>query len=1170
MSLRKKILLINFIVLSIILSLILVVARAVFLNNYLTLENQAVQRDIQRFIYAYQSELNYLDVISSDWAAWDDTYQFIQDGNQEYINSNLVTGTYESLNLDFIIFLDRNGTIVYGHGYDSENQTERIIPESLRSLIKNDTSITKHDDISSSKTGLFNLPEGFLTIVSRPILTSETQGPIMGTIIMAKYLSSEEISNLQQITQLHLEQILLDSSKIPSDLQATLQDSTTDFPSTIQPINDKIINGYVLVRDFQSKPAFFILIQEPRNYYQQGLNHVYILLLFMLLTGAISSTVVFFTFNQQVLSRLGELINTVKRVRKEKKWQERILIKGNDELSSLGHEVNLMLDTRQKLDEAARQSEERYRNVVESQLELISRMQTDGTFTFANESYCRYFQKNTKSIINHKFSSVFSMKAWKVLKARFASMTPSNPTLLVEEKDITQTNRESWQQWINTGTFDSQGNLIEIQSVGRDITDRKKVEFQLEHRLKFEQLLIEVATSFINLDMNTIDKGINDALERIGKFAGVDRSYVFLFHPDNDQLMDMTHEWCESGITPFKNEQQNMAVESIPWFMSLISEKKTIFIPKVSELPPAASQEKILFESQSIKSLVCFPIAIGVKLIGFIGFDSVREERKWSDEILILLESTAITMANALEHKRNQDEIQRRQVYLTNLNEITRSSIEGTGLTQVLDNLIERLCHLIESSGAYIFLWNKSGKFIKTGIHINNKCSVFNRRLNEKFFSGLHHELAGDSLLIIENPKDLPTKLDHLLLALNAQALIGLPLASDTEKLGIACLTYDQPHHFTPQEVDVCTQAATQLSLAILKLTALETAQRRAEELNVLRANIIDISSELEFPRLLQSILDRSINLLNASGGDLCLYEPEGDVLRTVAARNLGCNYIGVSIPQGVGGAGKVMVSREPLLIKDYNKWEGRSNLYVETYIHCALIVPMMVGEKLMGVISLFQSDPRKKFTNADLNLLNLFAQQAAIAVDNAHLFQQVESLARTDGLTGLINRQTLEEMGVYEINRAQRTKNPFSLAMIDLDNFKCINDNYSHAIGDQALRQFALNVRQSLRNVDILGRFGGDELMVIMPETDSAAALVVAERLRAKIEKTQFETDAGPMHLTVSIGIISISDETGDLLSMQKLADQAMYQAKQAGRNAVRVYKANVSKKNRKLNGNL
>lgn len=1160
MSLKKKILFRNIIIQGIVLSLVLMIARMVFLNNYLILENQAVQRDVQRFINAYQAEYKQLEILSSDWAAWDDTYRFIQDGNQEYIQSNLVEGTFDSLNVDFIMLFDMKGAMIYGQGYDSETNSLRDIPESVIGIFVQDDSFLNHEDISSIKSGLFGLPEGFLAVVSQPILTSENRGPIMGSLVMARFLAADEISSLQQITQLQLEQISIDSPLIQKNLLETLQTDSSDFPYSIQPVDENIINSYVLIRDIHAQPAFIIRIQEPRTYYQQGMHHVYLLLIFMLLAGGIASMIVYFTFNNQVLSRLSNLNQNVKRIRKEKGWKERIPEEGNDELSALSHEVNQLLEARQKLDELNQQSEERYRTVVESQLELISRLRTDGTFTFVNQSYCRYFQKNAKAIINQKFSTVFSKKAWKVLQTRFATLTPSNPTLIVEEKDITQTNRQVWQQWINTGTFDSQGNLIEIQSVGRDITERKLVELELEHRLLFERLLIEISTSFINQDVAMLDKGINDALEKVGKFADVDRSYIFLFHPDNNQFMDMTHEWCASGITPFKNEQQNVPVESLPWFTPLISEMKTVFIPSVSDLPREAWREKQLFISQSIQSLVCFPIVISSKLIGFIGFDSVREERVWSDEILILLESMAVTIANVFEHKYNQEEIQRRQNYLTKLNEITLTSIEGTGLTRVLDNLIERLCHLIESDGAYIFLWDESNKFIKAGIHAQKSHDAFDLNISEKAISHLHHELPIDLPLIIESPANLPEKLAHMLASLNAQAMIGLPLFSGIEKLGMACLTFDQPHHFTPQEIEISMQAATQLSLAILKLNALETARRRANELDVLRANIIDISSELEFPRLLQSILDRSIKLLNASGGDLCLYEPEGNLLRTVAARNLGSGYIGTTIQQGVGGAGKVMVSREPLLIKDYNKWEGRSDVYVETYIHGALIVPMLVGEKLMGVISLFQSDPRKKFSHSDLNLLNLFAQQAAIAVDNAHLFQQVQKLARTDGLTRLLNRHTLEEMGVYEIARAKRTKRPISLAMIDLDNFKSVNDTYNHAIGDQALQQYALIVRQSLRNMDILGRYGGDELMVIMPETDSAAALVVAERLRLKIEETPIQTDAGMVHLTVSIGIVSSSEQGEDLLSLQKLADQAMYQAKQAGRNAVCVYKANAA----------
>jgi diguanylate cyclase (GGDEF)-like protein len=171
-------------------------------------------------------------------------------------------------------------------------------------------------------------------------------------------------------------------------------------------------------------------------------------------------------------------------------------------------------------------------------------------------------------------------------------------------------------------------------------------------------------------------------------------------------------------------------------------------------------------------------------------------------------------------------------------------------------------------------------------------------------------------------------------------------------------------------------------------------------------------------------------------------------------------------------------------------------------------------------------------------------------------LYQEVQRLANQDVLTGCINRRHFMALATQEIQRAMRYKRPLSFLMMDIDHFKGFNDQYGHQVGDQLLCHLVTLCQNQLRNVDILGRYGGEEFVVLMPETAGEGAMLASERLRAKIEKMKINTPEGKLSITVSMGLTSLErgfDEMQTLDTLIKSADKALYAAKDAGRNCVR-----------------
>ena len=182
----------------------------------------------------------------------------------------------------------------------------------------------------------------------------------------------------------------------------------------------------------------------------------------------------------------------------------------------------------------------------------------------------------------------------------------------------------------------------------------KLAEEALQRRLRTEKLITGISTSFIKLTRDHIDTGINRALREIGEFTGIDRSYLFLFSEDGTK-MDNTHEWCAKGIEPQINRLKDLPVDTFPLWMEKLKRFENIHIPRVADLPPEANDEKAILESQSIQSVIVVPVVLSATLVGFLGFDSVRTERRWIEEDVALLKMVGQVFANALEHKRAEE-----------------------------------------------------------------------------------------------------------------------------------------------------------------------------------------------------------------------------------------------------------------------------------------------------------------------------------------------------------------------------------------------------------------------------------------------------------------------------------------------------------------------------------
>jgi diguanylate cyclase (GGDEF)-like protein len=170
-------------------------------------------------------------------------------------------------------------------------------------------------------------------------------------------------------------------------------------------------------------------------------------------------------------------------------------------------------------------------------------------------------------------------------------------------------------------------------------------------------------------------------------------------------------------------------------------------------------------------------------------------------------------------------------------------------------------------------------------------------------------------------------------------------------------------------------------------------------------------------------------------------------------------------------------------------------------------------------------------------------------------MHQQLAAAARTDPKTGLLNATAWQREADLEVGRAQRSGTPLSLLLVDVDHFKRVNDSHGHLIGDEVLRALATELRQQVRESDVVGRFGGEEFTVLLPRTDGDGACRIAERLRSSAGLLSVTAAGTQISVTVSIGVAELGQHGHDLFELLAAADLALYRAKDAGRNQVQLY---------------
>jgi diguanylate cyclase (GGDEF)-like protein len=383
--------------------------------------------------------------------------------------------------------------------------------------------------------------------------------------------------------------------------------------------------------------------------------------------------------------------------------------------------------------------------------------------------------------------------------------------------------------------------------------------------------------------------------------------------------------------------------------------------------------------------------------------------------------------------------------------------------------------------------------------------------------------------------------------ACRTRSEFAVPLMVRDTVVGVLDCQSETINHFDPETIDLLTLFSTQASMAIQNARLHSLEHTRALQLQAINAIAQQSTAVLDVQELLAKVCALIQKNFQVPHVSVLLKDEQDLVLRAQHGRLTPRIAEGGRLAAGAGLWGRALAAGKTLVENDVRTIVDYVGLCHET--RSRVCIPLVSFGQTMGTLVLDSDQPRA-FQGQDLQPLESAADICATSIQNANYVERVKQLAYLDGLTGIFNRRFFEMRITEELDRARRLNVGMAVVMVDIDQFKHLNDEFGHLLGDEVLRQVSSIFHQQLRKVDVVCRFGGEEFAILLSQTTSQQAHGVAEKLRRLVETWQFP--GVPRPVTISAGTASYPEHGATRDELVKAADAALYAAKLAGRNRV------------------
>ena len=691
-----------------------------------------------------------------------------------------------------------------------------------------------------------------------------------------------------------------------------------------------------------------------------------------------------------------------------------------------------------------------------------------------------------------------------------------------------------------------------------DVTQRKEAEFALTRRESIMSAISYAAECF--LKASAWEQNITDVLEKLGRAADVSRVFVVMNYTDDNKVIysSLCYEWTAPGI---QAQIKNPAFQHVPlreagfgrWEKSL-SNGEAIY-GLVKNFP---DEEKSLFEVLGSLSAATIPIFTQNQWWGFLMFDECREERVWNTTEIEAFHAAASIFGSAETRTLAEQKIIRRQRALSLLHKIVEVSLRAEAVNDLAQVVVDRLGELIHADGCFMTLWDAENKLpIPLAAYGPPKDEYGTYAPEPGTVTFTRSALELNRTLVVEDTASTPYADQRIIQFFPSKSVLVLPLKANKKDLGAIILAFNKLHEFQKDEIEISEQAAALIALALEKFQAVEEAKRRADTSETLRKASMEIAAKLEMEQAVNHILEQLSQVIPYDSASVQMLENSDMVIIGGHGWENLSEVIGTRFPVPGDNPNTVVIETgEPYYLPDAGKVFSQFKEAPHNHIRSWLGVPLLIGGKAIGLLAI-DSAETDDFKKEDIEIAMEFANQVAIVLENARIYQEAQTQAVIDPLTELYNRRGLLHMGRIEFENSTQANKKFSAIMADIDHFKKINDTYGHEAGDEILRQFALQCKKCVRDRDLVGRYGGEEIVILLPNTDLYSGALVANRLRKTIADSFVNlTEDIVINITVSLGLACIDENTTTLDSLINRADQAMYVAKNNGRNRVEISK--------------
>jgi diguanylate cyclase (GGDEF)-like protein len=655
--------------------------------------------------------------------------------------------------------------------------------------------------------------------------------------------------------------------------------------------------------------------------------------------------------------------------------------------------------------------------------------------------------------------------------------------------------------------------------------------------------LIRKIDSILGSSYN-LHKVIQKIYQEISRVMDTSNFYIAIYHKDENTVSFEVYTILGKEIpTPSRKLSKGMTEH-------VIRSKKPLLIRK--NIAQACRKHGIKPYGKMAKCWLGVPMLYKNKLEGVITIQDYKKSDVYSESDVLFLQSIASRAAVVIANTRLIEEEVKRTRELAMMNRIAHRLTRSLDIGAISRNVTRSILQYFKDFNVAVFLLEdaefvmrepssgyrldvpRKGLKIKPGIGMMGTAAKTGRTL-------VANDVAKDPFYISFSPRS------------QTRSEVAVPIVVNQKVIGVLDIQSRTLNAFNDNTVRILQLITDRLSAAIANARLYEDSKNSAKELSVSFTIAQSLISTLELGDVLNQILTVINDTFGYTNCAILLIDQKRNKLYIRAAHGYP-SYITKSIElsigkkQGISGyvaaTGKMFYAPDVFKVPFYVM--GKRTVRSEAAI------PLKIRNEVIGVLDI-ESDKLNAFSEKDLRMFSVFATQAAIAIENARLYDETKVLSLTDGLTKIANRRHFDLMLESEVRKAHGYSRAISLAILDLDNFKHFNDRYGHQAGDRMLINIARTLNDSVRDTDFVARYGGEEFTIIFPETSNEPAIRVAERIRRSVEnRAIYIKGMGKKSITISVGVATYPYNAQDVAELVYHADKALYRAKMLGKNRV------------------